>query len=226
MPLLTASNPISRIQCRVNKVAVLVLASVGVLLGLWEAYECSLVAFGYAAGYNYASAIAIAIALCVIGLPLLIYWRLRWIGAAFIAMGIVSCAAFYGGMAVLWKTDHVAWRHEPPLVRFGPDQKASIVIYFRKSVTDKDVEEFDSSVLQRPAKPRHQGSDYPQFVSEYTRLSPSQANGYEAVSLSFFNNASSDDTQAYIQKIEADNRVLKLFFNRSPISIHSISDSP
>lgn len=226
MPLLTASKPISRIQRRVNKVAVLVLSSVGVLLGLWEAYECSLVAFGYAAGYSYASAIGIAIGLCVIGLPLLIYWRLRWIGVAFIAMGILSCATFYCGMAVLLKTDHVAWRHEPPLVRIGPDQKAAVVIYFRIGVTDKDIEDFDSSVLQGPAEPRHQGRDYPPFVSEYLRLLPSQANGYEAVSLSFFNNASPGDTQAYIRKIEADKRVLKLFFNRSPVSINSISDNP
>src|SRR5260221_4339452 len=125
MPLLTASNPISRIQCRVNKVAVLVLASVGVLLGLWEAYECSLVAFGYAAGYNYASAIAIAIALCVIGLPLLIYWRLRWICAAFIPMGIVSCAAFYGGVVWLCKTGHVGWGLAPPLDGFLADRETS-----------------------------------------------------------------------------------------------------
>src|SRR5260221_3816098 len=138
MPLLTASNPISRIQRRVNKVAVLVLASVGVLLGLWEAYECSLVAFGYAAGYNYASAIAIAIALCVIGLPLLIYWRLRWIGAAFIAMGILSCAAFYGGGGVFWETNHRAWRPQTPPVLIGAAQKTPLLIFFPEKVTEKN----------------------------------------------------------------------------------------
>lgn len=226
MPLLRPSEPISSVQRRVNRVAVLVLASVGILLGAWEAYECSLVRFGYAAGYSFGIALVIAIGLCVIGLPMLIYWRLRWIGTAVIAMGILSCATFYGGVAVLLNMDRVAWRHEPPLVRFGPDQKASIVIYFRKGVTDKDVEDFSSSVLEGPAEPRHEGRDYPPFVSEYLRLLPSQANGYYAVSLTFFNNSSDDETQAYIRKIEADRRVLKVFRDRSPDSIHSVSDRP
>jgi hypothetical protein len=56
--------------------------------------------------------------------------------------GLLSCVTFYGAMWVLVKADRVAWRHEPPPVRFGPDQRASLVIYFRKGVTDEDIERF------------------------------------------------------------------------------------
>jgi len=119
----------------------------------------------------------------------------------------------------------VAWRHEQ-MVSIGPDQKASAVIYFRKQVTDQQVEDFARSVLMQPAMPRHDGRDYPTFVSEYLRLLPSQANGYEAVALTFFEKSPPDKVNAYLEAIKADGRVEKVFLNTSPVSIHIDSKHP
>jgi hypothetical protein len=225
MALLRSNQPLSPIQRRVNRGAALLSALVGIALGLWVAEDCAATTSGYAATYDYAIALFIAIALCMLGLPLLIYWRTRWLGSGLIAAGILSYAAFYIGMAVLLKEDRVAWRHEQ-MVSFGPDQKASAVLYFRKEITHEQVEDFNSTVLMGPALPRHDGRDYPTFVRMYLRLLPSQANGHEAIALTFSDKAAPDKVSAYLATINADSRVETVFLNTSPNSIHADSKHP
>jgi hypothetical protein len=195
------------------------IALSGCFLGIWEARSCAKVAFGYIAGYNYAAALFIAAALLIFGLILCIYWRTRLIGIGFIASGILSYAVFLGGMSFLLKRDQVAWRHEPPLVSFGPQQKAAVVIYFRKGTTDQQIEDFVSSVLEEPAEARHEGRDYPAFVSSYLRLLPSQANGFDGCALNFWQNNPTDEKDLYIAQIRKDQRVARIFLNTSPSSI-------
>jgi hypothetical protein len=226
MAVLQSSELLSRLQRQVNKGALLLSAILGIGLGLWEAKACAATTFGYVAAYNYAGALFLAVGLYVIGLPLLIYWRTRWLGAGLVAAGILSYAVFYGGMAVLLREDRVAWRHEPPMVSFGPDQKASAVIYFRKEISDQQVEDSNSSVLERPAQPRHDGRDYPDFVRVYLRLLPSQANGHKAIALTFSGNAPTDKVDAYLTAIRADRRVETVFLNASPNSIHTLPSMP
>jgi hypothetical protein len=225
MALLRSNQPLSSLQRRVNKGALPLSALVGSALGWREAKECAAITSAYLADYNYAITFFIAIALSMLGLALLIYWRTRWLGGGLIAAGILSYAVFYGGMAVLLKEDRVAWRHEQ-MISFGPDQKASAVIYFRKGITDRQVEDFNLSVLMGPALPRHDGRDYPAFVHTYLRLLPSQANGHEAIALTFFDDAPTDKVNAYLATIKADRRVETVILNTSPNSIHADSEHP
>jgi hypothetical protein len=226
MPILRPSEPLTPFQRSLNKGVVLLLAAVGIGLGMWQAKECAAERFGYIAGYSYAAALLLAIGLSVIGLLLLIYWRTRSVGAGLVAAGILSCAVFYAGMAVLLKEDRVAWRHEPAPVSIGPDARASAVIYFRKGITAQQVEDFDSSVLEEPAQPGYEGRGHPPFVQEYLHLAPSQANGHEAIALTFFDNAPSDKVNAYMATIGADRRVEAVFLDVAPNSIQSVSEHP
>jgi hypothetical protein len=211
MPLLRPSYPHSSAQRRVTRIAVIGLAAIGMALGAWQANDCAAIRFGYAAGYAYAAAVFYAVALCGVGLVLLIYWRTRGVGAGFVAAGLLSCAAFYGGMAVLVRLDRVAWRHEPPPVAIGPDQKATLVVYFRRGTTDKQIEEFGSSV----AKDTTEQS----LLREYLRLSPSQANGYDAVALTLSEEARPEQITRYIEMIERDSRVEKTYRDIAPTAI-------
>lgn len=127
-------------------------------------------------------------------------------------------------MTVLLKLDRVAWRHER-MVPFGPDQKASAVIYFRKGVTRQQVSEFDSSVLEEPTQ-KAPGHAHPAFVLVYLRLLPMQANGHEAIALTFSPNTPSDKLNAYLAKIKADNRVENVYLDTSPDSIRADSERP
>ena len=177
MRVIHSGSPISASQKRFDRFVILLLPSLGVLVGGWQALECSHIRFGYVASYSYAAAIALGGLALVVGLLSLIYWRTRKLGVALMGCGLLSVATFYGGITLLIKADRVAWRHEPPMQRFGPDQSASVVIYFRHGVTDQQVEQFISDVLEEDARPRHDRRDYPPFVDSYLRLSQSQAHG-------------------------------------------------
>ncbi len=98
-------------------------------MGAWEAEKCAKIAFGYVASYSFAGAVALGILLVTIGSVLAVYWRTRGIEIGLILAGVLSCACFYGGIAVLLKLGQVAWKHQPR-VSIGADQEASTVIYF------------------------------------------------------------------------------------------------
>ena len=152
MALLRPSEPPNRLQRGLNTVVPLLLAAAGIGLGVWNAIECAAVRFGYIADYSYAGAFYFAIFLGAGGLLLTVYWRTRWVGVGLFAAGILSYATFLGGMSLLQKMDRVAWRHEPPLISVGPNEKASAVIYFRYGVTADQISNFEAYVLERPAQ--------------------------------------------------------------------------
>jgi hypothetical protein len=197
------------------------LCCAGFAFGLWEAHECARIAYGYVASYSFAGAIGFAIIFVVIGLLLTVSWRTRGMGVGFVLAGFLSCLTFYAGIALLTRLDRVAWRHEPPLVSFGPDQKASVVIYFCPDTTHDQIENFSDSVLYVNAAPRHAGKDYPAFVQAYLLLLPEQANGHDAVALTFFpNTGTQKEIGAYLTRIESDRMVAKVFTGIAPTAIH------
>ena len=208
MTLLKSTAPPPLALGRLNRIAVIALPVLGIVLGGWEAKDCAARRFGYAAGYAYAATLFFAIALCVIGLLLLIYWRTRSIGVGLIASGVLSCVAFYGVMGILLRLDRVSWKHEPPPIAIGPDQKATLVVYFKHGTTDEQIENFRYSVLSGAVEPL-----------EYLRLLPDQANGHEAVALTYSNDVHSEQLTRYINTIEHDSRVEKTYRNVAPNAI-------
>lgn len=214
MPLLSPNSPPSTAHRRVNRIVICGPSVVGSALGAWQARECAAIRFGYVAGYAFAAALFWAIALIGTGLLLVVYWRTRGIGVGLVAAGLLSGATFYGGMGILLRLDRVAWRHEPPLVAIGPDQKASLVIYFRRGTTDEQIEEFRSSVLTGTAEP-----------SEYLRLLPSQANGHEGVALTFSTDSRPEQVTRNVEKIEHDSRVEKVYRDIAPAAIQPLPSS-
>jgi hypothetical protein len=112
------------------------------------------------------------------------------------------------------------------MVSIGPDQKFSAVIYFKQDATDRQVEDFRTSILMKPAMPPLDGRDFPIFVREYLHLSPKQANGHEAIALMFSVDTPPDRREAYLAAIKSDNRIDAVFLNTSPDSIHANSGTP
>lgn len=198
--------------------AVLAISVVlGTVLGLWQLREWVALPSGYLAPYSYLAAWFI-LALCgIFGGFIATFSRTRWIGGGLILAGVLSFGTFYAGMNVLLKQDRVPWLHER-MVPLGPDQKASVVIYLRKGITSQEASNFDRYVLEEPMQ-RPPGHDHPPFVSVYLRLVPRQANGHEAMALTFIPNTPADKLNAYLTKIKADDRVETLFFNVTPNSI-------
>ena len=222
MSLVRAPEIRSQSQRRFERVAFWGLCGAGIAFGLWQAYECARIIYGYVAAYSFAGAIGSAIVLVTIGLLLTVFWRTRSMGVGFVLAGFLSCVTFYAGIAILKRLDRVAWQHEPPLVSFGPEQKAWAVIYFCSGTTHDQIENFSDSVLYVDAEPRHAGKDDPPFVQSYLRLAPEQANGHDAVALTLFPNVG---TQNGNRRISQQNRIRP----KGSESVHersSNSDSP
>lgn len=189
-------------------------------MGIWEAISSSQILYGYAASYDFLIAWSLAFESCVLGIVLLPYWRTRWFGFGFLIAGLFSLVMFYGSMGILLKADKVAWKHEPPPTHFGPDQKATVIVYFKHKVTDEQIEDFNEHILMENAEPRHDGMDYPDFFAMYLRLLPDQANGFEAVALTFREDAPKDRVEKYLLKIKGDSRVEKIVLNAVPLEVN------
>jgi hypothetical protein len=196
----------------VNRIALVGLPAIGIALGAWEAKSCAAIQSGYVAGYSYFTAVFLAKTFCCVGLPLVIYWRTRGVGAGLIAAGVLSCAMFYAGMSVLWRLDRVAWRHESP-VKMNLSDKASMVIYLRRGITEKQVEEFRSSVLDNDS------GNLPSFVRVYWRLTPDQANGQWGISLYFSDDARPKEVTNYVENVKRDRRVDNVYLDIAPNAI-------
>jgi hypothetical protein len=220
MALLRPDGPRTSTQRRFDRTAIITLCCLGIALGLYQAHACSKIAYGYAAGYSFGAALGLGVLIILGGLPFTIYWRTRWVGAGLLCAGLLSCAAFYGGIGLLVKLDRVAWKHEPPLTSFGPNEIASAVVYFCPNVTNGQVEGFSENVLQEDANPRHPGRDFPVFVASYLRLLPTEANGHDAVAITFRESASQEATARYLARIQSDPRVAKVFTDVAPTRIH------
>jgi hypothetical protein len=226
MALFVFDEPLSARQRSVNWGALLVLSLGGIVWGLEFAKQYASITSGYAAQYDYAIIVFVAIGLFILAVPPLIYWRTRWIGFGLAAGSVVSVLAFGIGMKILLKENRVAWQHPRGMVSISADSNPSAVIYFKKDVTDQQVEAFTMSVLMEPAMPRHQGLDFPPFVSKYFRLTPNQINGLKAIALSFSNDAPINEQTAYVSRIRADSRVETVLVNTPKDSIRADSTQP
>lgn len=215
MSLISPSNPGIPARRHFNQAVVIGLSLSGIALGAWLAKVCASIAFGYAAGYGFVAAIFYSVVLCVGGLFLLIFWRTRKFGIGLVLAGVFCCATFYGGIFLLIRLDRVAWRHEPAPVAIGPDQKATLVVYFRPGTTSTEIERFASQVSD--------ASEHAIFRG-YMRLLPSQANGHDAVALSLSEHASPEQVARYIEELERDSRVEKVYRDIAPNAIRRAAE--
>jgi hypothetical protein len=197
-----------------NKIVPIGLAISSVVFGAWTALDCAAMRSGYIASYSYVAAVSLAIICGCVGLPLAIWWRTRGVGVGLIATGVLSCATFYGGMSVLWRLDRVAWRYDRR-VKMTLSDKSSLVIYLRREVTEKQAEEFSSSVLTQSGN----SDDLPSFVRVYWRLTPDQANGHWGMSLYFRDDADPREVSAFVEKVKRDVRVDAVYTNTAPNTI-------
>lgn len=220
MPVFTATVPLTRAQMRHRWIAASVIVAAGLGFAVWAAIDCSHIAFGYAASYSFAAVFMLACVFVVSGLLLTIYWRTRSTGVALIATGVAAYLVFLGCIGILKKFDKVTWVHEPPIRAMGPDQQASLIIYYRPGTTARQIQDFVEHKLGGYPSKVHDGTDFPEFVTEYLGLIPSQANGFDGSALTFRSGAHGTDVDSFVAMVKSDPRVGRVFRDTSPNAIH------
>jgi hypothetical protein len=220
MPVFAATEPLTRAQMRRRWIAASLIVAAGLGFAVWAAIDCSHIAFGYVASYSFAVVFILGCVLVVIGTLLMIYWRTRTTGLALLGTGIAAYLVFLGCIGVLKKFDKVAWMHEPPMQAMGPDQQASLIIYYRPGTTDREIEDFVEHKLEGYPSKVHDGTDLPEFVAVYMRLDPSQANGFEGSALKFRPGAHGAAVDSFVTMVQSDPRVARVFRDTPPDAIH------
>ena len=220
MPVFDLAVPYTRPQIVRRWIVGIVIFGAGVAFAIWAALDCSRIAFGYVASYSFAFVLYISVLVVFIGLPTCIYWRTRSTGIVLVVTGFLIYGTFLATIGVLKKFDKVAWVHEPPMRRFGPDQIASLVVYYRPTTTDAQIEDFVENKLENYPSSVHDGKDFPSFMIEYSALIPSQANGYEGSALTFDTGAKGPEVESFVAMIQSDSRVLRTFRSIAPEAIH------
>jgi hypothetical protein len=220
MPVFAATEPLTRAQMRRRWIAASVIVAVGLGFAVWAAIDCAHIAFGYVASYSFAAVFMLGCVFAVVGLLLMIYWRTRSTGVALLGTGVAAYLVFLGCIGILKKFDKVAWVHEPPMQAFGPDQQASLIIYYRPGTTGRQIEDFVEHKLEGYPSKVHDGTDLPEFVAEYLSLGPSQANGFEGSALTFRPGAHGAAVDAFVAMVQADPRVARVFRDMAPDAIH------
>jgi hypothetical protein len=220
MPVFEATTPLTKAQRQRRWIAASVIVAASIGLALWAAVDCARIAFGYVASYSFAMVFMLGCAFMIIGTLLMIYWRTRSTGAVLFGSGIAMYLIFLGSIGLLKKFDMVAWQHESPMQSHGPDQQASLVIYYRPDTTDRQIEDFVEHKLENDRSKVHDGTDFPDFVTEYLRLGPSQANGFTGSALTFKTGAHEVAIDPFVAMVQFDPRVARVFRDTAPNAIH------
>jgi hypothetical protein len=218
MAIFQADGPASRGQKLFDRIAVAGALAGCCALGLREGYSGAQMV-GDAAGRSQIAALLAAMVIGLGGLLLGIYWRTRALGFSLVVCGVLSYGVFLGGRAYCARHGSVTQRPLAGLGSFAPDQKFSLVIYFRRGTTAEQIEDFTQRVLKNPGQPMHPEAEYPWFVTDHVSLNPDLSNRFNGVAVNFRRNAPGSETDSYVAKIRSDLRVEKVFADRAPESI-------
>ena len=220
MPIFKAPAPFTRAQKLRRRIeaSVIVIAGLGFAVG--AAIDCSHVTFGYVASYSFAMIFMLGLVLAFIGLLLMIYGRTRSMGIALFSTGVTVYLVFLGSIGILKKFDKAAWEHEPPMHAIGPNQEASLIIYYRPGTTDRQIQDFVEHKLENYPSKMHDGTDFPDFVTEYLALIPPQANGFDGSALTFKPGVRGTAVDSFVTMVQSDSRVGRIFRDTPPDAIH------
>ena len=220
MPVFEAAAPKTRAQKRRRWVGASVIMAAGLGFSIWAAIDCAHIAFGYVASYSFVTVLMLSCASAFIGILLMIYWRTSSTGLALLSTGIAMYLVFLGCIRVLKKFDRVAWMHEPPARAMGPDQQASLIIYYRPGTTQQQINDFVEHKLEGYPSKVHEGTGLPGFVNGYLGLSPSQANGFDGGALTFRPGAHGVAVDSFVRIAQSDPHVERTFRDTPPAAIH------
>ncbi|MEP6706493.1 MAG: hypothetical protein ABJC05_03180 [Pyrinomonadaceae bacterium] len=107
---------------------------------------------------------------------------------------------------------------QPEMRRIGPDVPASLVMYFKKDVTNAQISAFDKEVLSRP-HPEGRG-DYQAPGVQSTLLVSTQ--GHQGYAITFFPNATDQQRQSLRNAMKASPLVYKVFENVTPADVKTL----
>ncbi|MEP7212931.1 MAG: hypothetical protein ABI791_07640 [Acidobacteriota bacterium] len=100
----------------------------------------------------------------------------------------------------------------------GPDVPANLVIYFKLGTTENEINQCYRNAIYLD-RPDGRGEGVHDGFGSFLRLLPSQANGHDAIAITFKPNATDDQRRAIKEALESCAIVYEIFENVAPKDI-------
>jgi hypothetical protein len=178
----------------------------GVLLALRETKQ-----WGYVVGYDMAAVTLIGTTLLVISALLLVARRTRRVGQWALLAVISLVLAFYIGIGAAKRLG--AW--DEPMISFGPEVPANLVVLFRNDATDTQIESFAENNISVP----HQGGRGTDLLPGLQSLLKVQVGGHQGYALQFTRSASEEQRAEVGRRVRSAPITWRVFENVAPRNI-------
>jgi hypothetical protein len=136
---------------------------------------------GYVAFCPSLTCLVVSLPAGFVGLLLLVSHRTRVAGISTLVATALFGLTFVGGASLSYRLGYTKWKNAP-MVRFGPDVEASMVIYFRRDTSEQQLQDFVAMTLEYPGI-RGDGRASGDAICEYMRLLPLEH--HKAVAVNF-----------------------------------------
>jgi len=173
---------------------ILILAPVGPLV-----HEYNTMPSGYVAVYPVLGMWLLTMFAAFASTILLIIPRTRFLGVAMAAAIVLIPCTFFAGVKISEAAGFNRWIHAP-MVRFGPDVPASLVIYYKIGANQDEINKFEDLQIFEPRSDGH-GRNFRPGIRTFLRLVPSQAHGHNGFAI---------DLEPSMQKVQRDSLVASL----------------
>ena len=90
--------------------------------------------------------------------------------------------------------------------RLGPDVPASLLVYFKHDTTEEEIAQFDRDYVMVP-RADGRGESHRHGIRTDFRLVPAQANGYDALALTFHDDTAEEERVKAKTSFESRNRL-------------------
>ena len=144
-------------------------------------------------------------------------WKM--VGVVFLTT-LTLLLGLYCGSYFLWSRSMNATINGPRDVA-GPGLRSNLVVYFRRTASSKQIEDFHNTVVSTPGQTSHETQLLPGVAGS---LAIRSADGHSGVAIDFSPIATTQERTTIKSRIEASPIVLKLFENTIPNQIMTIDE--
>ncbi len=187
------------------------------LVALWAAFEFANEVHGYVAAYWSPAVMLFAGVLVVVGVTTVIPGFSRRFGFGAIIGGVALIPVFIAATNVLDATGHIRWRNQPQ-VRFGPDVRASLVIYLKPGTSNDQINSLWETVMSDPV-PSGRGHMHLPGIGGIARVN--SVGGHEALAVTIRPNASEDQLREIDRRLKECTYVYKVLRDVVPADVTS-----
>jgi len=172
---------------------------------------------GYAAAYTVAGMWVLSLLLALCGLLLLVIRRTRFTGIVLAGSSVFLALGFVSGIQFSEMAGLVAWRNLP-LQRFGPNQSADLVVYYRTGTTRAQMTQLEDTILYQPRKDGR-GKEFKRGIRMYLHLSPSQAHGHDGFALGLDSSMGKEERDSLQSSLAGSPYVLRVYRDVAPSKV-------